>query len=177
MRSDIRPTGIERFFGDDEIIVSKTDTHGKITYANDVFLRVSGYDEGQLLGRPHSILRHPDMPRSVFALMWETILGGREIFAYVKNLASNGDHYWVFAHVTPTFGGQGEIVGFHSNRRTPDRKALPTIQTLYSELCEVERRTAPTEAVGAGRRLFTNKLEEWGTPYDVLMFSLGDNKR
>ena len=64
MRQHIRPTGRERVFGEDEIIVSKTDLRGKITYANDVFLRVSGYTEEQLLGQPHSIVRHPDMPRT-----------------------------------------------------------------------------------------------------------------
>ena len=98
-RPTAAPTGRERMFGEDEIIVSKTDLQGKITYANSVFLRVVGYAEEDVLGQPHSMIRHPGMPRAVFKLLWETIAGGREIFAYVKNMARDGDHYSVFAHV------------------------------------------------------------------------------
>jgi PAS domain S-box-containing protein len=94
--------GIERFFEEDEIIVSKTDPKGIITYANQVFLRTAQYQEEEILGAPDNIIRHPDMPRCVFDLLWKTIASGLEIFAYVKNMAKNGDHYWVFAHVTPT---------------------------------------------------------------------------
>ncbi|HPV77190.1 MAG TPA: PAS domain-containing protein, partial [Gemmatimonadaceae bacterium] len=94
-RSQVVPSGRERSFGEDEIIVSKTDLQGKITYANDVFIRVSGYEEDELLGAPHSIIRHPDMPRAVFKLLWDTLATGREVFAYVNNMARNGDNYWV----------------------------------------------------------------------------------
>ena len=176
-KQSVPPTGREARFADDEIIVSKTDSKGHITYANDVFLRVSGYTEEQLLGQPHSIVRHPDMPRTVFSLMWETIQAGTEIFAYVKNLSSDGDHYWVFAHVTPSFGEDGQILGYHSNRRTPDRRALPTIEALYAELHEIERRAPPGEAVSSGRSALAAKLQTMGMPYDVLMFSLGDQRR
>ena len=110
-------TGVERTFGDDEIIVSKTDTKGRITYANRVFQQVAGYTEDELLGKAHSIVRHPDMPRCVFKFLWDTIGAGNEVFAYVLNKAKNGDHYWVFAHVTPTFDDHGRIISYHSNRR------------------------------------------------------------
>ena len=102
----IRPTAVERTFKEDEIIVSKTDLKGIITYANRTFLEVAMYSEDEVLGQPHSLIRHPDMPRCVFKLLWDTIQGGEEIFAYVKNMAKNGDYYWVFAHVTPTFNRQ-----------------------------------------------------------------------
>lgn len=82
--SIITPTGKERFFNENELIVSKTDTGGRITYANDVFLRVAGLTENDALGAPHSLIRHPDMPRAVFKLLWDTIASGQEIFAYVK---------------------------------------------------------------------------------------------
>ena len=103
------PTGKERTFSDDEIIVSKTDPKGRLTYVNDVFCKVGLYSEDELVGQPHSIVRHPDMPRSIFALLWERIRAGREIFAYVKNMAKNGDYYWVLAHVTPSYDGNGQI--------------------------------------------------------------------
>ena len=102
MSHQVQPSGRETFFPASELIVSKTDLKGRITYANRLFCKVAGYREAELIGQPHSIIRHPDMPRSVFRLMWDTIEDRREIFASVKNMASNGDHYWVFAHVTPT---------------------------------------------------------------------------
>ena len=139
-RIKIVPTGVERRLGEEQIIVSKTDVHGKITYANRTFLEISGFSEDEVIGQPHSMVRHPDMPRSVFKLLWDTLESGQEIFAYVVNLAKNGDHYWVLAHVTPTFGPGGEIVGFHSNRRAPDRQILPTIIDVYSQLRSEESR-------------------------------------
>ena len=115
-------TGVEQTFADDEIIVSKTDTSGRITYANDVFLRICGYREDELLDQPHSMIRHPDMPRAVFKLLWDRISSGGEIFAFVVNCCRNGDHYWVLAHVTPDFDEAGRIVGYHSSRRLPKRR-------------------------------------------------------
>ncbi|WPZ32357.1 PAS domain-containing protein [Thalassobaculum sp. OXR-137] len=84
-KQKITPTNREVFFGDDEIIVSKTDTTGRITYANDVFLRIAGYTVEETLGQPHSFIRHPDMPRNVFKLLWDAIQAKGEIFAYVMN--------------------------------------------------------------------------------------------
>lgn len=134
------PTGIERHFGTDEIIVSKTDVQGRITYANDVFIRVSGYEEHELLGHPHAVIRHPDMPRAIFKLLWDTVESGHELFAYVNNLSRNGDHYWVLAHVTPSFNRDGRIVGYHSNRRVPASSAVQKIIPLYDALRAAERR-------------------------------------
>lgn len=171
--SGVRPTGIERTFGDDEIIVSKTDRRGFITYANDVFLRVSAYPEDQVIGQPHSIIRHPDMPRSIFKLLWDTIQDGRELFAYVVNLSGDGAHYWVLAHVTPTRDASGQIVGFHSNRRTPDRAALEVIKPLYAELTAEERRHAHApSAIAAGCERLAARIAETGGTYDQFVWSL-----
>lgn len=135
MTDKVHLSGKEVFFGDDEIIVSKTDLKGHITYANDVFLKIAGYRESEVLGQPHSMIRHPDMPRCVFKLLWDTIAEGREIFAYVVNRAKNGDHYWVLAHVTPSRDADGRIIGYHSNRRVPDRKIVDSaIVPLYRQL-------------------------------------------
>lgn len=139
-RSQIVPSGIERHFGDDEIIVSKTDLQGKITYANDVFMRVSGYEESELIGAPHSLIRHPEMPRAVFKLLWDTLAAGDEIFAYVNNMARTGDNYWVLAHVTPSYDRAGTIVGYHSMRRVPEAEKLARIKPIYAALLAAERR-------------------------------------
>ena len=137
-------TGVERTFSTDQIIVSKTDCAGRITYANDVFLQLSGYTEKELLGKPHNLIRHPDMPRVVFKALWDTISTGNEIFAYVINRAKNGDHYWVFAHVTPNFDANHNIVGYHSSRRVPRPGILEHIRPFYAKLMQVEAQMGRT---------------------------------
>lgn len=169
----IRPTGTERFFAEDEIIVSKTDLTGRITYANDLFLRIADYRESEVVGMPHSMIRHPDMPRVIFQVLWEAVQAGREVFAYVVNMASNGDHYWVFAHVTPTLDSHGQIVGYHSNRRVPDRGAIDTVRALYARLSEEERRHADRRAgLEASKALLERELAAVGMPYDEFIWTL-----
>ena len=164
---------MERFFDEDEIIVSKTDTNGLITYANDVFIRVSGWTEAELIGAPHSIIRHPGMPRCVFKLLWDTIGAGSEIFAYVVNMAKNGDHYWVLAHVTPTFGPDGRITGYHSNRRTPRREAVKEIEPIYRTLLAEEAKHAgKLDQVEASTRLLLSVLASVNMKYDEFAWSL-----
>lgn len=131
-------TGVERTFAPDQIIVSKTDAGGRITYANDTLLAISGYGEDELLGKPHNIIRHPQMPRVVFKLLWERIQAGSEAFAYVINRCKNGDHYWVFAHVTPNYDSAGAIIGYHSCRRVPKPSVIEIIEPFYAQLHQVE---------------------------------------
>ena len=167
------PTGKERTFGEDEVIVSKTDLKGKIIYGNEVFLRIAGYPESEIVGAPHSILRHPWMPRCVFKLMWDKIEAGDEIFAYVVNMAMGGDHYWVFAHVTPTFGPDGKIVGYHSNRRRPSATQIQSASGLYKTLLEIEQR-APDKKIGMehSSEHMGSMLNAKGVSYDEFVFSV-----
>ena len=174
MARDSSVTGVERYFDDNEIIVSKTDLKGHITYANDVFLRIADYSEREVLGQPHSIIRHPDMPRSIFKLLWDTVQGGSEIFAYVVNRAKNGDHYWVLAHVTASRNDAGEIVGYHSNRRVPDRRIvsehiIPLYQTLCSEEQKHENRK---EGLQAACDMVGAMLADRGVAYDEFVSRL-----
>jgi PAS domain S-box-containing protein len=172
-RQPIPPSGKERHFEDDEIIVTKTDTRGIITYANEVFLRVAGYTEREVLGQPHNLIRHPDMPMCVFKFLWDTIESGREIFAYVVNQAKNGDSYWVLAHVTPTYNGDGKIIGYHSNRRTVNRAAIPTIEAIYRDLRKAEAaHTSSDAAMQAGVACLLATLRSAGMSYDEFVFSL-----
>jgi PAS domain S-box-containing protein len=169
----IRPTNNERFFKADEIIVSKTDLTGRIVYANEVFIRISGFSESELLGQQHSIIRHPDMPRAVFKLLWDKIQGQEEIFAYVKNIAKNGDHYWVLAHVTPSHDLRGQVVGFHSNRRVADREALKRVVPLYAELLRIEAgHRNGKEALAASTRHLLDFVNAKQISYDELVLSL-----
>lgn len=167
------PTGVERTFAESKFIVSKTDTRGRITYANPLFRDVAGYTEAELLGKPHSLIRHPDMPMAVFKLLWDRVEAGEEVFAYVVNLAKNGDHYWVLAHVTPTFGPDGDIVGYHSNRRLPTRSAIDTAASLYADLrAEELRHASKREGLEASTDLLHKTLTDLGSTYDALFWKL-----
>jgi|SRR5579862_9703189 len=169
----IQPTGRESAFNDNEIIVSKTDLSGRLVYVNDVFLRVSHYRADELLGQPHSMIRHPEMPRAIFKLLWDTIEAKGEIFAYVVNLAKNGDHYWVLAHVTPSFDANGKVIGYHSNRRKPDADKLAKIIPLYRTLLDDEKRAADRK-IGMQKSYdhLMAEMKSRGVPYDEFVLSL-----
>jgi PAS domain S-box-containing protein len=173
MSRDAHVTGKERYFGDDDIIVSKTDLKGRITYANGLFMELADLKEDSCLEQPHSLIRHPDMPRSIFQLLWNTIQDGREIFAYVKNRSMNGDHYWVLAHVTPSFDA-GAITGYHSTRRKPNRDLLQgKIMPLYDKLLTAERQSGDRKnGQQAGMDLLNNVLKSTGKAYDEYILTL-----
>lgn len=174
---EVRPTGVERSFGADELIVSKTDRRGVITYANDVFCRVGAYSLDEVIGQPHNLIRHPDMPRAVFALLWETIAAGQELFAYINNLAKDGANYWVLAHVTPSFDERGQVVGYHSNRRRPSPGALAQVRPLYTELLAEERRHSTARAaVTASSQLLTRLVADRAASYEDLVWSIIGSK-
>jgi len=158
----------ELTFGDEEFIVSKTDLSGKITYGNALFIKMSGYSELELIDKPHNILRHEDMPAVVFKLLWNRIKAGKEIFAYVKNKTKNGDYYWVFAHVTPSFDANRSISNYHSVRRKPSEKALNVIKPLYSMLLQKER----NGGINASETALNELLKEKGISYDEFILSL-----
>lgn len=168
------PTGVERHFHEDEVIVSKTDLKGKITYANDLFLKIADYTEQEILGAPHSILRHPDMPRAIFKLLWDMLKSEKEIFAYVLNLTKYGDHYWVFAHVTPSFNDQGQVVGYHSFRRMPNQTVLnDVIIPLYQSLkTEEDKHDDRKTGLLKSFDLLCNILDEKEVGYEEFILSI-----
>jgi PAS domain S-box-containing protein len=174
MRQGQHLTGIERHFSPDDVIVTKTDLKGRITYVNRVFLQIADLTLDQALGAPHAIIRHPDMPRCIFKVLWDTISAGHEIFAFVVNRAMNGDHYWVLAHVTPSFGATGEIVGYHSNRRVADQRLVAEVITpLYAELTGIENGHADRkQGMLAAHAALVEKLRAAGVSYDRFFFSL-----
>ncbi|MCZ8113705.1 PAS domain-containing methyl-accepting chemotaxis protein [Silanimonas sp.] len=129
-------TGVEAEFRDGETIVSSTDPQGRITYVNGYFMEISGYAEAELLGQPHRIIRHPDMPAAAFADMWATLKKGRPWIGLVKNRCKNGDHYWVEANVAPIYAASGELEGYVSVRRKPSRARVDEAERLYREIRE-----------------------------------------
>ena len=166
-------TGVERSIDDHEIIVSKTNLKGHITYANDVFLRIADYTLEEVMEKPHSMIRHPEMPRCVFKLLWDYISNGKEIFAYVVNCAKNGDHYWVFAHVTPSYDEDGNLVGYHSNRRKPRQEAVELVQGVYKLLLAEEAKHSNAKVgMNAGFELLLKVLNDKGVSYDEFIMSV-----
>lgn len=151
-----------------EFIVSKTDLKGIITYGNETFIEMSGYSESELLNAPHNILRHPDMPKLIFKLLWERIREPEGIYAYVKNKTKSGDYYWVFAYVTPSFDPSGNRIGYYSVRRAPKPTAIAIIEPLYQELLKTEQNAG----VGASLTQLNNILQEKGMSYDQFVLSL-----
>ena len=154
----IVPNSRERLMRENDFIVSKTDTRGIITYGNPIFIEFSGYTEQELLGSQHNIIRHPDMPRSAFKLVWDTIQSGKEVFAYVKNMSKDGSFYWVFTHITPDFGPTGNIVGYYSVRRCPKRTAIEKIETVYQKMLAAEQAAGAKNAIEAGTKVLVDVL-------------------
>ena len=153
---------------ENDFIVSKTDLKGRITYVNKIFMEMGEYSEAELLGKPHSIVRHPDMPKAVFKLLWDMVQSGDEIFAYVLNRTKNSNDYWVYANVTPSFDANGKIVGYYSVRRMPNLAALEIIKPLYSQMLNAER----SGGVEAGTKILTDLLNEKGVGYNELIITL-----
>lgn len=162
------PNQNQKFLNENDFIVSKTDARGKIIYGNKIFIKISGYEESELLGAPHSILRHPDMPKIVFKLLWDRIQNKEEIFAYVKNMCKDGSYYWVFANATATLNPNGTIRDFHSVRRKPSDKALKIIPDIYAQLLAAEKKGG----MDASLNLLNTVLNEQGVTYDEFVLSL-----
>ncbi|MEA2028973.1 MAG: PAS domain-containing protein [Campylobacterota bacterium] len=132
------PTGKEIRLDPKKHIVSKTDIKGNILYANDYFTEIAGYDKSELIGTPHNILRHPDMPKAVFKLMWDSIKANQNITAVVKNLAKNGDHYWIVTDFDIQKDANGGIKNYIAYRQVAPRHVIEEIEPLYKTLKGIE---------------------------------------
>lgn len=122
-----------------DIVVSRGNAEGDITYANPIFFKLSGYSQAELLEKPHSVLRHPDMPKVVFKFLWDTIKEGNDVVAFVKNLTKNGDYYWVIANVKVSKNPDGSFRNYVSTRKGMSANARSVIEPLYSNLLEAEK--------------------------------------
>ena len=172
MKRQITPTAIERVMREDDFIVSMTDPKGRITYANRIFIEFSGYSEQELLGTQHNIIRHPDMPRAVFKLLWDKISNKEECFAYVKNMSKDGGFYWVFTNVTPTYDPAGNITGYFSVRRKPKLSGIEAVTPLYAAMLEAEQKAGPANAIEASGKLLADVLKQKGLSYDELVLAI-----
>ena len=158
----------EHMVEESAFLVSKTDLKGRITYCNEPFLKIVGAKQAEVLGKPHNIIRHPDMPRAVFKLLWERIKNKEEIFAYVKNKSFDGGYYWVFANITTSLDVQNNPVGYYSVRRKPNPKAIEMIEPIYQKLLSVEK----SGGMDASMKFLTEFLKEKNISYDEFVNNL-----
>lgn len=150
------------------LITSKTDLRGNIVYANDDFLQYAGYTMKEVLNKPHNIVRHADMPRSVFKCLWDYMKLKKEIFAFVKNKTKDGDYYWVFANVTPSLDTSNNVIGYYSVRRMPNPKAIENIEVLYRQLLSIEEK----HGIESGVKTIIDTCNNAGKSYNEFIFSL-----
>ena len=143
MKLNITPNNNRRDLGTNDFIVSKTDTSGRITYANRIFMDIAGFAESDLLGVQRNIIRHPDIPRGVFRFMWNTLKAGNE---FAKNLCADGGYYWVFANITPDYDKDRKLQGYYSVRRHPPQSVLDVLIPVYKEMLAIEKRSSVKEA-------------------------------
>lgn len=155
-------TGHEIILSPHDTIQSRTDIRGLITFANPTMIRISGFSKDALIGSPHSILRHPDMPRGAFYAMWQIIQGGDEFFGFVNNRAKNGDNYWVFTRVAPRKDASGEITGYSSVRMMPKREAVKEWSKVYADIVAVEQAQPRDRQVAAGFDAIQKYLKKRG---------------
>jgi PAS domain S-box-containing protein len=155
-----------------ELIVSMTDTKGKITYANDIFCTLAGYKKEEIMGKPHNIIRHPDIPRAVFKLLWDRVLNGETIYAFVKNQAKSGDYYWVKAYVFPIMEN-GRVEEIVSYRKPINDYAKKVIVQIYALLVDYERSHSVDESVA----FLVNYLAERNLTYDQFIERLSMDKQ
>jgi PAS domain S-box-containing protein len=172
MKYKVQPSAQEKAMRENDFIVSQTDLKGRITYGNRTFIEFSGFSEEELLGAPHNLIRHPDMPRGVFKFLWDTLAAEKECFAYVKNMAKDGSFYWVFANVTPSYDAQGRVAGYLSVRRAPKRSAVELMTGVYKLMLAEEVRAGARDACDASLALLGRILTDKGMSYEELILAL-----
>lgn len=153
------PKPIEITVPAEGVIVSHTDFKGIITYANETFAAISGYKIDELIGKPHNILRHPDMPSSLFQNLWETVKKGEMWSGYVKNMTKSGGYYWVYAQVSPLFEKSGSQIGYKSMRQSVEKFKINELEEAYIGLKEREEGKIKLN-IWLDRELLSNLLDK-----------------
>jgi len=155
----------EIIINDEEVLISITDPKGVITEANDIFCKVAGYSEEELVGSPHNMIRHPDMPQIMFKIVWEHIKDRENVMAVVKNLAKDGRYYWVVTDFVTTVDADRNIIKYTAYRRPVSDKVKEAIIPLYNALTAIER----IEGIEASEKFLTDYFTKRDTNYDDLV--------
>ena len=169
MRDFIRPKPIDNeiVLDPSKIIMSKTDYKGVVLYANDYFMKICKYEEWELMGQPHNVIRHPDMPKVIFKFMWERLHQGKNIHAIVKNLAKDGSYYWVMTTFETSYDEDGNILAHYARRKAVPKKAKEAFENLYSKILKIEQQNET-----AAEKFFYGYIENSGKSYDQLFLDI-----
>lgn len=158
----------EKNLSDNDFIVSKTDTKGKIIYCNEMFTKMAGYPASDIIGANHNLIRHPEMPRITFKIAWDLIQKKKEFFGFIKNLCSDGGFYWVFAYITADLDSNGNIISYTSVRRKAPQSAINIIIPIYKSLFEAEVRGG----MDASEKVLNELLKSHKIEYDEFVINL-----
>jgi len=163
------PTNKEIVLDPERTILSKTDSKGIIVYASDYFMEISGYSLTELMGKPHNVIRHPDMPKVVFELLWRSIKNKQNMHAVVKNLSKDGSFYWVITDFQVDVNPATEnIISIQARRKAVPKAILSQIEKLYKNLLEIEKNVSPE----ASLKYFIGYLDENKMNYNEWILSL-----
>ncbi|KIM05250.1 MAG: hypothetical protein KN64_04330 [Sulfurovum sp. AS07-7] len=155
-------------FSKKKFIVSRTDLNGNIVFINKNFAEVSGYDQAELIGVSHNVVRHPDMPKAIFYIVWNALKAGRPISGVVKNLAKDGRYYWAIADFDIKRNSSGKIIGYSAFRRNPPQNVIDTLQEPYSIMLNIEKK----HGMEASLTFLNSFLDEHHMNYDDFMQEL-----
>jgi len=161
-------TNNEKVLNINDFIVSKTDTKGKIIYCNEIFADMAGYPASSIVGANHNLIRHPDMPKLAFKLVWDLIQNKDEFFGFVKNLRADGSYYWVFAYITADLDVNGNITSYTSVRRKMPQSAIDIITPIYKQLLDAER----SGGVEASQKILNELLDKHDLGYREFIINL-----
>ena len=171
-----RPTPIDKEVGwnKSQVVISETDVYGRITNVNDVFCNVCGYSPDEMIGQPHSIIRHPDMPKLVFKLLWDNLKVGNNFIGVIKNLAKSGEYYWVITDFEMRRDATGNITHYIARRKSVPKAVIENyVAPLYQTLLKLEK----VGGMELSSRFFKNYLAKQGKDYiDFIIDVMNENR-
>ena len=156
----------------DRLYISKSTKDGKITYCNQALLELGGYQENKLIGQPHNIMRHPDMPRGLFLMLWQTLKARQEFNAFIKNRTNNDQFYWAFTNITPVCNPQAQVTGYICTRRKANPAGIMMFETYYDTMREIEKNDNSDAAAQRGIDELQQMLSAMGDDYEASVFKL-----
>ena len=171
-----RPTPIDRevVWNKSQVVISETDVYGRITNVNDVFCNVCGYSPDEMIGQPHSIIRHPDMPKLIFKLLWDNLKAGNNFIGVIKNLAKSGEYYWVIPDFEMRRDAMGNITHYLARRKSVPKAVIENyVAPLYETLLKLEK----VGGMELSTRFFKNYLAKQGKDYiDFIIDVMNENR-
>ena len=165
----VKPTDKEQEVRSIDIIVSKGDKNGNITYANPIFFKLSGYTQSELMNKPHASIRHPDMPKIIFKHLWDKLQAGEDVFVFIKNLSKDGSFYWVYAHVRVAKNPDGSFRNYVSTRKNINPSVKVVVNELYKNLLEIEKSKGVDDSLEILKEFLTSKGHSIDTFNDAMV--------